>query len=202
MGLEFNNISVGTGFLDPCLGQEGSATSTVNTVGTQTFQNFLNQTAVKALATNTSGFTWIDKLKYRYVDYLEAKGVAKFGKFLTLGGLGYLFIGNLTDQELTLQRNFYRAVCKAKASFHAFNTENSIPVPKGCKWLTRSVERKFRAASQDFIDLLQFGDVVRINEIMNSATGYQVPNTLNKYLFSKSPLAIIFLLNTGSERAS
>ncbi|MBP7075064.1 MAG: hypothetical protein KBA81_06740 [Rhabdochlamydiaceae bacterium] len=202
MGLEFNNISGTTDFRNPCPGNEGLVSrSTVNKVGAQTFQNFLNQTAEKALETKSSGFTWIDKLKYRYVDYLEAKGVAKLGKLLTLGGLGYLFIGNLTNEELTLERNFYRAVCKAKASFHTFETANSIPIPKGCKWLAKSVARKFQVASQDFIDLLQFGDVVRINDIMNNATGCQVPNILNKYIFSQPPLTIIFLLNTGFEHA-
>ncbi len=89
----------------------------VEVVPHQTFETFLADKANK-------GFSFKDKLKYRGIELLNARGIKNnIRAFFSLGAIGYFVRGKVSEsnrQALTQEAHFYRTCCNVQDVFGKF----------------------------------------------------------------------------------
>ena len=133
------------------------------------FRTFLEQKAQ-----NGGKFTLRERFNYNCMEYIDAKGLAKFKAFVKIGGFGAIAAGKFTEEQKTDLRNqfeFHRAMTRAVDYFNRFANPGLLSLSP-----TRV---EFENAKKAFEAVLAVADEnTTTNQIMNSVTGKQVANTL------------------------
>ncbi len=112
-------------------------------------------------------FSLSERLEYRYIEYIDAKGIAKVAAFFKWGGLAALTFGNLTEEqkeELRQECRFYRSLCNVVSSFRKDVKETGFA----------EAQRSF----ESFLAGHPFVDFELVNQIVNANVGKDVARAL------------------------
>ena len=112
-------------------------------------------------------FSLSERLEYRHIEYIDAKGLAKLAAFFKWGGLAALTFGSLTEEqkeELRHECKFYRSLCQVVSSCR--------------KDLTKRGFAEAKRAFEGFLAGHNFPDFERVNQIVNANAGKDVARAL------------------------
>lgn len=124
-------------------------------------------------------FSLRERFNYNCIEYIDAKGVAKFKAFIKIGGFGAIAARKFTEEQKTdlrKQFEFHRALSLATDCFNRFANPSILS-----RSPTRADFERAKTAFENVLNTRVQNDRTEhgpINQIMNSVTGKQVANTL------------------------
>lgn len=120
-------------------------------------------------------FSLRERFNYNCIEYIDAKGVAKFKAFIKIGGFGAIAARKFTEEQKTdlrKQFEFHRALSLATDCFNRFANPSRLsnsPTRADFERAKTAFEKVMDAGNREF---------TVINQMMNQVTGKHVSNTL------------------------